>query len=101
MLAISTCPTFAGTSSSTWATTSSTAPVVVEGSGLPSFVDEGGSPAPVACCADSGTISLTVGVGLGLLSVAPLTVSQSSSSPRSEDHVWFEDRWMVASLCDE
>jgi hypothetical protein len=20
---------------------------------------------------------------------------------RSEDHVWFEDRWMVASLCDE
>jgi hypothetical protein len=21
--------------------------------------------------------------------------------PASEDHVWFEDRWMVASLCDE
>jgi hypothetical protein len=20
---------------------------------------------------------------------------------QSEDHVWFEDRWMVASLCDE
>jgi hypothetical protein len=20
---------------------------------------------------------------------------------RIEDHVWFEDRWMVASLCDE
>jgi hypothetical protein len=20
---------------------------------------------------------------------------------KSEDHVWFEDRWMVASLCDE
>jgi hypothetical protein len=20
---------------------------------------------------------------------------------RSEDHVWFKDRWMVASLCDE
>jgi adenosylmethionine-8-amino-7-oxononanoate aminotransferase len=19
----------------------------------------------------------------------------------AEDHVWFEDRWMVASLCDE
>jgi hypothetical protein len=19
----------------------------------------------------------------------------------SEDHMWFEDRWMVASLCDE
>jgi hypothetical protein len=35
---------------------------------------------------------------------------QSTSSARScrnlkhatnEDHVWFEDRWMVASLCDE
>jgi hypothetical protein len=23
------------------------------------------------------------------------------SSIGSEDHVWFEDRWMVASLCDE
>jgi hypothetical protein len=21
--------------------------------------------------------------------------------PATEDHVWFEDRWMVASLCDE
>jgi hypothetical protein len=21
--------------------------------------------------------------------------------PFIEDHVWFEDRWMVASLCDE
>jgi hypothetical protein len=20
---------------------------------------------------------------------------------KAEDHVWFEDRWMVASLCDE
>jgi hypothetical protein len=20
---------------------------------------------------------------------------------KGEDHVWFEDRWMVASLCDE
>jgi hypothetical protein len=20
---------------------------------------------------------------------------------KTEDHVWFEDRWMVASLCDE
>jgi hypothetical protein len=28
----------------------------------------------------------------------------TSSSPALldvEDHVWFEDRWMVASLCDE
>jgi hypothetical protein len=23
------------------------------------------------------------------------------SPPPCEDHVWFEDRWMVASLCDE
>jgi hypothetical protein len=23
------------------------------------------------------------------------------SECKSEDHVWFEDRWMVASLCDE
>jgi hypothetical protein len=22
-------------------------------------------------------------------------------APPVEDHVWFEDRWMVASLCDE
>jgi hypothetical protein len=22
-------------------------------------------------------------------------------TPMGEDHVWFEDRWMVASLCDE
>jgi hypothetical protein len=32
------------------------------------------------------------------------TASASGSSTRSsrrEDHVWFEDRWMVASLCDE
>jgi hypothetical protein len=21
--------------------------------------------------------------------------------PKGEDHVWFEDRWMVTSLCDE
>jgi hypothetical protein len=24
-----------------------------------------------------------------------------SNSAMAEDHVWFEDRWMVASLCDE
>jgi hypothetical protein len=30
--------------------------------------------------------------------------SRSGSNARAlviEDHVWFEDRWMVASLCDE
>jgi hypothetical protein len=26
---------------------------------------------------------------------------QMSLWPHIEDHVWFEDRWMVASLCDE
>jgi hypothetical protein len=25
----------------------------------------------------------------------------SMHSSRGDDHVWFEDRWMVASLCDE
>jgi hypothetical protein len=30
----------------------------------------------------------TFGVGIDLIS-------------KLEDHVWFEDRWMVASLCDE
>jgi hypothetical protein len=48
MLAMSTSPTSAGASSSTWETTGSTAPVAAEGSGLFSFVDSCGSPAPVA-----------------------------------------------------
>jgi hypothetical protein len=33
-----------------------------------------------------------------------LTSSPVLQAPKSgvpEDHVWFEDRWMVASLCDE
>jgi hypothetical protein len=25
----------------------------------------------------------------------------SATKAQIEDHVWFEDRWMVASLCDE
>jgi hypothetical protein len=24
-----------------------------------------------------------------------------AAPPNREDHVWFEDRWMVTSLCDE
>jgi hypothetical protein len=29
-------------------------------------------------------------------------LSPSDGCPATaEDHVWFEDRWMVASLCDE
>jgi hypothetical protein len=27
--------------------------------------------------------------------------ARTSSVEELEDHVWFEDRWMVASLCDE
>jgi hypothetical protein len=30
---------------------------------------------------------------------APATVA--AEEVVAEDHVWFEDRWMVASLCDE
>jgi hypothetical protein len=26
---------------------------------------------------------------------------ERSALEGAEDHVWFEDRWMVASLCDE
>jgi hypothetical protein len=26
---------------------------------------------------------------------------RAARQPVTEDHVWFEDRWMVASLCDE
>jgi hypothetical protein len=81
MLVISTSPASAGASSSAWATTGSTAPVVAEGSGLLSSVDAHGSPATVACCADSGTVSSMVGARLRLLSVAPPTVSQFSLSP--------------------
>jgi hypothetical protein len=81
MLAISTSPASAGASSSTWATTGSMVPVVAEGSGLPSSANAGGSTAPVACCANSGMTSSTVGARLKLLSVAPPTVSQLSPSP--------------------
>jgi hypothetical protein len=28
-------------------------------------------------------------------------VVDSTAGCETEDHVWFEDRWMVASLCDE
>jgi hypothetical protein len=27
--------------------------------------------------------------------------TNESQRQEVEDHVWFEDRWMVASLCDE
>jgi hypothetical protein len=31
----------------------------------------------------------------------PVLVPKKTDQWRIEDHVWFEDRWMVASLCDE
>jgi hypothetical protein len=46
---------------------------------------------PVTCCTPFrfliGPMSILVEIFLGLASI--------------EDHVWFEDRWMVASWCDE
>jgi hypothetical protein len=53
----------------------------VEGSGLLSSTGARGSPVADACCAVSGMVASTVGAGLRLLSVAPPTVSQFSSSP--------------------
>jgi streptogramin lyase len=35
----------------------------------------------------------------GMFAVPQTTTPQSLVA--TEDHVWFEDRWMVASLCDE
>jgi hypothetical protein len=81
ILAMSISPASAGASSSVWATTGSTVPVVAKGFGLLSSVDARDSPATVACCVISGTASSMVGDGLRLLSVAPFTLSQFSSSP--------------------
>jgi hypothetical protein len=80
ILAISTSVASVGASSSAWANIGSTVPVVVEGSGLLYSADARGSAVTVACCTISGTVSSTVGAGLRLLSVAPPTVSQLSSS---------------------
>jgi hypothetical protein len=33
--------------------------------------------------------------------IIPKFLGPLSKPIRSEDHVWFEDRWMVAFLCDE
>jgi hypothetical protein len=44
---------------------------------------------------------------LRLLNLHKYAFTFNSQVPRGklpltiEDHVWFEDRWMVASLCDE
>jgi hypothetical protein len=31
----------------------------------------------------------------------PMVTKRMKCTVIVEDHVWFEDRWMVASLCDE
>jgi hypothetical protein len=33
--------------------------------------------------------------------LSEIDVSEWEITYKDEDHVWFEDRWMVASLCDE
>jgi hypothetical protein len=81
MLEISTIRASTGASSSTRATSGATALVVAEGSGLLSSTDARGSSEMAARCATSGTDASVVGAGLWLLSVAPPTMSQVSSSP--------------------
>jgi hypothetical protein len=71
MLAMSIIPASAGASSSTWAPSGCSAPIVGEGSGLLASADACESLAPAACCAASGTVTPVVGAGLILLSVAP------------------------------
>jgi hypothetical protein len=79
-LAISMSPASAGASSSARAATGPPVLVVTEGSGLLSSADTCGSAVRSVCRATCGTVSSTVGAGLRLLSVAPPTVSQLSSS---------------------
>jgi hypothetical protein len=37
----------------------------------------------------------------GVLASLPSKEEEGNDMRALEDHVWFEDRWMVASLCDE
>jgi hypothetical protein len=70
MLAMSTSPASAGASSSAWAATSSSAPVVALGSGLLSSAGTYGSATLVVRCVICDTSSSTVGAGLRFLSAA-------------------------------
>jgi hypothetical protein len=81
MLAMLTSPASVGASSSAWATTGSSAPVVVLGSGLLSSAGACSSTTLVVRCVTCDTSSSTVVAGLQLLSVSSPTVSQSSPSP--------------------
>jgi hypothetical protein len=82
MLGMSTIPASAVASSSTWASSDYSTLIAREGSSLFTSTDACESPAPAACSASSTTTPV-VEAGLTLLSVAPPTVSQVSSSPWS------------------
>jgi hypothetical protein len=50
-----------------------------------------------------GGVAGAGGRGLGAVSSAPrhhVALAPPHEGPL-EDHVWFKDRWMVASMCDE
>jgi hypothetical protein len=50
-----------------------------------------------------GLIGLTgwIAVLIGVVGWRLLILLLRKWPDTGEDHVWFEDRWMVASLCDE
>jgi hypothetical protein len=41
------------------------------------------------------------GAAVGQPTGPVVLVGSAADFRELEDHVWFEDRWMVASLCDE
>jgi hypothetical protein len=83
---------------------------VIKGNPLPRTAD---AKAPFPSELDIGTALVLPPANLGHLAtraslpLVPFLAEQavlpplSPTSRRTEDHVWFEDRWMVASLCDE
>jgi hypothetical protein len=46
-------------------------------------------------------VALSRALGSCEVAVGGLVVGTTSSAGAAKDHVWFEYRWMVASLCDE
>jgi hypothetical protein len=69
-----------------------------DGSGDGSSLQESRAPPPFtsccSCCSDRAWRSRAP-------CAAPCARHAASPWPLCEDHVWFEHRWMVASLCDE
>jgi hypothetical protein len=50
------------------------------------------------------TVVMTATIGLTTTGVIVAMIAMmiiTTTDEITEDHVWFEDRWMVASLCDE